>query len=71
MSTNLSHNPPGAIFRLLRQRLARVATFTTSDAVAAVPEHDAQAVRVTLHNMRRDRHIVGVSRGVYRFRGVV
>lgn len=63
--------PTEKIHHLLRARLANRLTFTTADAVAAVPEEDAQKVRVTVHNMRKCRHIVDASKGVYRFRGVV
>ena len=72
MSQHLSSSgfPVGPAFRSIRESMAGRLTFTCLDVFAAtgLPR---PLIATTVNSMLRGGHVRRVSRGVYRFRGVV
>lgn len=62
----------GMIHKDLRRAMRGRLTWNTSDAFIALSgKYNRKQVDTTIHNMLAGKHAVRISRGVYRFRGVV
>lgn len=62
----------GSLFRALHRALRGKGVWTCGDAHAALGgKYTMDQLNGQISNMIEDRHVVRISRGVYRFRGIV
>ena len=62
----------GLLFRELHRALRGKGVWTCGDAHSALNgKYTMDQLNNQIHNMIKDRHVIRISRGVYRFRGIV